>query len=245
MSVEGVTPEQVLEIEQPDIEVLWAERHTHKLRVGHLRGNRFELTLYDIPHDTLPQVKTVMERLVTEGVPNRFGAQRFGNKNDSHLIGKALVKAEWETVLHYMLTADDTASGRCRAAYAAGINTETCRKSDHFYSASVAQVISVGVSSASLQQHLGETDAAFRQASLKATLPLNIATVPPFLFRTQRLNNGVQIRLRLVLRDRSSGTRCGCRLATYCTLETSLLADEGVRFEQFCKVVGSSVTGNT
>ncbi|MDE0017092.1 MAG: tRNA pseudouridine(13) synthase TruD, partial [Candidatus Poribacteria bacterium] len=63
-------------------------------------------TLRDMPHDTLPPIKASMERLVTEGVPNRFGPQRFGNKNDSHLIGKALVKAEWETVLHYMLTED-------------------------------------------------------------------------------------------------------------------------------------------
>ena len=47
-----------------------------------------------------------MQRLATEGVPNRFGPQRFGNKNDSHLIGKALVKADWEAVIRYMLTDD-------------------------------------------------------------------------------------------------------------------------------------------
>ena len=107
LSVEGVTPERVLGIEQPAIEVLWAERHAHKLRVGHLRGNRFELTLRDIPHDTLTQIKTATDRLVTEGVSNRFGAQRFGNKNDSHLIGKALVKADWETLKCYISANDD------------------------------------------------------------------------------------------------------------------------------------------
>ena len=104
LSVEGVAPERVLKIKQSAIEVLWAEKHTHKLRVGHLRGNRFELTLRDIPYEILPSVKAVMARLVTNGVPNRFGAQRFGNKNDSHLIGKALVKADWKTVAHYMGT---------------------------------------------------------------------------------------------------------------------------------------------
>ena len=107
LSVEGVTPERVLRIKEPAIEVLWAERHAHKLRVGHLRGNRFELTLRDIPHGTLTQINTVMGRLVTEGVPNRFGVQRFGNKNDSHLIGKALMKGDWETVKHYGLANDD------------------------------------------------------------------------------------------------------------------------------------------
>ena len=107
LSVEDVTPERVWGIQLPAIEVLWAERHTHKLRVGHLRGNRFELTLRDISHDTLSLVKTVMDRLVTEGVPNRFGGQRFGNKNNSHLIGKALIKADWEALKGYRFANDD------------------------------------------------------------------------------------------------------------------------------------------
>ena len=72
LSVEDIAPERILKIEQPAIEVLWAERHTHKLRVGHLRGNRFELTLRDISHDILPLIKVSMERMVTEGVPNRL-----------------------------------------------------------------------------------------------------------------------------------------------------------------------------
>lgn len=106
LSVEGVLPERVLKIGQPDIEVLWAEQHPHKLRTGHLRGNRFQIILRDIPHDAQPLVESVMKRLATEGVPNRFGVQRFGNKNDSPLIGKALVTADWDAVVRYMLTDD-------------------------------------------------------------------------------------------------------------------------------------------
>ena len=108
LSVEGIPPEQVLKLALPGIEVLWAERHAHKLRVGHLRGNRFEITLRDVSQAVLPIVQKEMERLEKEGVPNRFGAQRFGNKHDSHLIGKALVKGEWEEALGYVLS-DETA----------------------------------------------------------------------------------------------------------------------------------------
>lgn len=108
LSVEGIPPEQVLELELPGIKVLWAERHAHKLRIGHLRGNRFEKTLRDISPIALPVIQKELERLASEGVPNRFGAQRFGNKQDSHLIGKALIKAEWEEALHYVLS-DETA----------------------------------------------------------------------------------------------------------------------------------------
>ena len=108
LSVEEVSPEQVLALALPAIEVLWAERHPHKLRVGHLRGNRFEITVCDVSPTALSPAKETMARLATEGVPNRFGAQRFGNKQDSHLIGKALLKGEWETAVRYLLT-DDTA----------------------------------------------------------------------------------------------------------------------------------------
>ena len=102
LSVEGITPEQVLQIELPRIEVLWAERHDHKLRVGHLRGNRFEITLRDVAPMVLPVVQKEMERLETEGMPNRFGTQRFGNKYDTHLIGKALLHGDLEAVLEYL-----------------------------------------------------------------------------------------------------------------------------------------------
>lgn len=108
LSIEGVPPEQVLKLELPKIEILWAERHAHKLRVGHLRGNRFEITLRDVSQTALPVIEKNMVQLVSDGVPNRFGAQRFGNKQDSHLIGKALIKTEWEEALHYVLS-DETA----------------------------------------------------------------------------------------------------------------------------------------
>lgn len=107
LSVEGIPPEQVLELELPRIEVLWAEKHGHKLRVGHLRGNRFEITLRDISAKALPAIEKQMIRFETEGVPNRFGVQRFGNECDSHLIGKALVTEDWETALSFVL-ADKT-----------------------------------------------------------------------------------------------------------------------------------------
>jgi len=108
LSVEAVPPEQVLAMEVPAIEVLWAKRHAHKLRVGHLRGNRFEITVRDISRTALPLVEEIMARLATEGVPNRFGVQRFGNNSDSHLIGKALVKADWETAVRSLLVDEET-----------------------------------------------------------------------------------------------------------------------------------------
>ena len=103
LSVEGIPPEQILKLKDPQIQILWAERHSHKLRVGHLQANRFEITLRYASPQTLPDVEKKMAQLSTEGVPNRYGKQRFGNKQDSHLIGKALLNKDWERVLGYML----------------------------------------------------------------------------------------------------------------------------------------------
>jgi tRNA pseudouridine13 synthase len=64
------------EQQYPSIQVLETTRHTKKLRPGELAGNRFSLTLSEVT-DTV----AVLEKLalVSEyGVPNYFGAQRFG-----------------------------------------------------------------------------------------------------------------------------------------------------------------------
>ena len=242
LSVEGVTPEQVSEIEQPDIEVLWAERHTHKLRVGHLRGNRFELTLHDIPHDTLPLVKTVMARLVTEGVPNRFGAQRFGNKNDSHLIGKALLKAEWETVLHYMLTAealqvDDVARRMQR---------ELARKPVERVITSIPHRLRKLYLSA-YQAHLFNNILEKRMPHLGKLLAGDIAVKhsngAPFLVSNPTIEQARADTFEISPSGPIFGYKMRMPTGDVLTLETSLLADEGVRFEQFRKVVGIRLPG--
>ena len=108
LSVEGISPDQILKIDLPSIEVLWARRHQHKLRVGHLRGNRFTIMLRNVPSDEFQGIHEKMECLAINGVPNRFGSQRFGNKQDTHLIGKALICGNWEKAIEHILTENST-----------------------------------------------------------------------------------------------------------------------------------------
>lgn len=51
-------------------------RHLNKIRVGHLRGNRFRLGLGEVGEPVALQ--SALNRLANEGVANRFGPQRFG-----------------------------------------------------------------------------------------------------------------------------------------------------------------------
>ncbi len=242
LSVEGVPPERVLKIEQPTIEVVWAERHAHKLRVGHLRGNRFRITVRDLPQDRLPALKIAMERLATEGVPNRFGAQRFGNKNDSHRIGKALMKSEWERVVRYMLT-DDTPGAnanahRMRRAFArtSAENAVSCiphRLRRLFLSAYQAYLFNRLLEKRS--PHLGKL--------LEGDLAVKHSNGAFFLVTDARIEQPRADALDISPSGPIFGYKMRLPTDDVLALETSILVDEGLRFEAFRKVMGIRLPG--
>jgi tRNA pseudouridine13 synthase len=63
----------------PGVEILAVTRHDNKLRTGHLLGNRFGITLLGVRPDALERARVLAARLSDEGLPNYFGAQRFGH----------------------------------------------------------------------------------------------------------------------------------------------------------------------
>lgn len=77
-SLEGVDPERAREFELTDAVVLEAHRHEHKIRTGHLRCNLFEIVLRSDDAIDVAAVKDQAAMLVSRGMPNRFGDQRFG-----------------------------------------------------------------------------------------------------------------------------------------------------------------------
>jgi tRNA pseudouridine13 synthase len=67
-------------VEELGVRLLEARRHGNKLRLGHLRGNRFTIHLDAAAGAGAVDRDALAGRalLVAEGVPNLFGAQRFG-----------------------------------------------------------------------------------------------------------------------------------------------------------------------
>jgi tRNA pseudouridine13 synthase len=61
--------------------VLEAKRHRNKLRLGHLRGNRFELRLEG--EVDVAELEERAAALAERGTPNYFGSQRFGPDDKS------------------------------------------------------------------------------------------------------------------------------------------------------------------
>jgi tRNA pseudouridine13 synthase len=63
----------------PGVRILQVTRHDNKLRTGHLLGNRFGITLVGVHEDAEARASAIALRLRAEGLPNYFGAQRFGH----------------------------------------------------------------------------------------------------------------------------------------------------------------------
>jgi tRNA pseudouridine13 synthase len=63
----------------PGIEILQVTRHENKLRTGHLLGNRFTITLVGVTDEAAARAEAVVAMLRRDGLPNYFGAQRFGH----------------------------------------------------------------------------------------------------------------------------------------------------------------------
>jgi len=91
LSIEGLAPEAALGLDIPGVRVLEAVRHGHKLRTGHLRGNRFSLTVRDVDPATAEAAAARLDALVRRGMPNRFGMQRYGRDESNVRRGLAIL----------------------------------------------------------------------------------------------------------------------------------------------------------
>jgi tRNA pseudouridine13 synthase len=90
-SVPGITPEAALALEAEGVRALEAVRHGHRLRTGQLRGNRFELVVRELSAEQLRRAATAAERIRRVGIPNKYGAQRFGREGDNAERARALL----------------------------------------------------------------------------------------------------------------------------------------------------------
>lgn len=74
MSIEGV-------------KVLNKVYHNNKIKTGHLKGNHFFIRLKKVNKVDAKKIKEALKIIKTEGMPNYFGFQRFGNDGDNYEKG--------------------------------------------------------------------------------------------------------------------------------------------------------------
>jgi tRNA pseudouridine13 synthase len=124
LSIEHTDPQRVAALDIPRIKVLSVSRHRNKLKIGHLRGNRFRIKLREVEPDRLADIQAVCDSLAKRGVPNYFGQQRFGSRGDTWQLGRALLDGDKQMLLDLMLgrpSAHDTGPVlKARRLYDAG-----------------------------------------------------------------------------------------------------------------------------
>lgn len=88
----GETPDLTL-LQHPEFKVLGQTRHVKKLRPGDLQGNRFRIVLRDVSGER-EAIEANLKTVASQGVPNYFGAQRFGFDGGNVAQGRAMLARE-------------------------------------------------------------------------------------------------------------------------------------------------------
>ncbi len=90
-------------IEHTGLKLLWSARHTNKLRRGHHAGNRFVIRIRNVDPLSVRHAAACLETMARRGVPNFIGEQRFGYRQNNHVIGCHLLCGRWREMLDAML----------------------------------------------------------------------------------------------------------------------------------------------
>ncbi|NOT02242.1 MAG: tRNA pseudouridine(13) synthase TruD [Phycisphaerales bacterium] len=107
ISVEHVDPDDVLRMSIQGVRVVRVDRHGNKLRVGHLRGNRFIVKVRDVPPHAMTSARSTIDDLARRGMANYFGPQRFGARGDNGLIGRAALLGDHAEAVAQLLGRPD------------------------------------------------------------------------------------------------------------------------------------------
>ncbi|MFN3862503.1 MAG: tRNA pseudouridine(13) synthase TruD [Roseateles sp.] len=88
----GETPD-LTALQHAEFKVLSQSRHVKKLRPGDLRGNAFRIVLRDVAGDRAA-IEAKLQAVAAQGVPNYFGAQRFGHDGGNVEQGRRMLARE-------------------------------------------------------------------------------------------------------------------------------------------------------
>jgi len=98
MSIEHVEPNVLKDLSLPNanVRILSVNRHTNKIKLGHLAGNKFVIKIREPAASARAIAEPCLATLLRRGVPNYFGHQRFGIRADNWLLGRAIMTNEHE-----------------------------------------------------------------------------------------------------------------------------------------------------
>ena len=72
ITVPRVEPEKLLAIQTPQLSVLSAEKHINKIRLGHLKANRFAIRIREVEGTDVVKVRPIVDVLERDVIPRYY-----------------------------------------------------------------------------------------------------------------------------------------------------------------------------
>lgn len=119
----GRDPESYPMLEHRQVALLWVDMHDEPIRRAQLAGNGFSIRIRHCDPMDVQVAHRILQHLGARGVPNYYGAQRFGARLNNHEVGRAMIGKRWQSVIDSLLGPDllfPSLNAAAREAYARG-----------------------------------------------------------------------------------------------------------------------------
>jgi tRNA pseudouridine13 synthase len=163
-------------LEEDGLPVLWADRHTRKLRPGQLAANRFVVRIRGVEPTSVLRAKPILARLARRGLPNGFDRQRFGRLGRNAEVGRLLLQGHRRAALDALLgrppaDANDPEHAP-RAAYDRGASgeAEQALPAGHWAERRALKALAAGKSPAQAVRALGKREVGLLIASAQSAV---------------------------------------------------------------------------
>lgn len=92
-------------LKNPDIKLEFLGMYPARLNLGDNKGNKFTITVRDLDSKEIFSMKERLEKVKIHGVPNFFDSQRFGFSGSNPIVGKYLLRGNFEKAFFTIITA--------------------------------------------------------------------------------------------------------------------------------------------
>lgn len=94
ISVPKNCEDKLAQFNHENIKILETTHHNNKIRIGHLKGNKFFIRLKRVTPLDAKKIEEAVSLIAKFGMPNYFGFQRFGIEGNNYKKGEAIIKGE-------------------------------------------------------------------------------------------------------------------------------------------------------
>ncbi len=94
MSIHKKHEEALENFEHADVKIVSKTYHNNKIKIGHLKGNRFYIKVKKVNPTSAKKIDEALKNISDFGIPNFFGYQRFGTEGDNHIDGEKIAKGD-------------------------------------------------------------------------------------------------------------------------------------------------------